>query len=142
MNRRFILDLLDCVNVKKDFYYINIWCIACQPCIDEFVILDNLAKEWCAKIPFVLVSPHSETAFNSFIKRSTIQTENLFYLNERKLFIENLFNILDISLFPLHILVDKDGNIHAFSKGGFKTEEDTVKLTNFFKLKLLENSGN
>ena len=121
--------------VNKDYFYVNIWSIACKPCSDEMPFLDLLAETFDKKIGYIMISAHSNEAVSSFLKNKRIEMKNFVFLNKMIDFISGIYNEIEVTnqAFPLHVVLDKNGNCLAYLFGAFHDENSAAPLINFIK---------
>ncbi len=121
--------------LEKRYYYINIWSMACKPCLDEIPLIDSLLSSFTNQITYVMVSSHSNEAVSNFLKNKNIEMKNFVFLNEMIDFISGIYNEIEVKKqsFPLHVVLDKKGNCLAYLFGAIHDENSAAPLINFIK---------
>lgn len=117
----------------KQYYYINIWSIGCQPCIEELPTLDSLQNIISQKVSCIMVSCHSDRAVQRFLEKRSLTLSNFILLNGMNdfvLYINNKLN-LDEYVFPIHIILNKKGHVLAYLIGSLTDERSLLPITEF-----------
>ncbi len=111
---------------KGKIVVINAWFIGCAPCIVEMPDLNRLAERYAdhKDVVFLGLTPDNTEALLKFVQKTTFKYE----------IINNLKGIepYDFSIYPQHLIIDKNGNIAYRSSGS--DPEITEKLS-----KVIEN---
>jgi len=118
---------------SKRLIYINIWNLACKPCIDEFQLLERISCQWGKKTTNVFISNHSDNAVNLFLKKNKTEYDNFVFINEMNDLIVKIFNLIEVPriMYPMHIVMNPEGKILAYLAGAFTNEKDANRLTEF-----------
>lgn len=118
---------------NNNYYYINVWNIACKPCSDEMPFIDALTGKFKKDLACIMVSSHSDEAVNNFIRNKGIKMENFIFVNEMLDFISGIYNEIRVrnQSFPLHVVLDKKGDCLAYLFGAFYDEASAAPLINF-----------
>ena len=118
---------------KKKYLYVNIWNILCEPCLEEMPLINKLVRKFDKELVCVMVSQHSDKAVNNFIKEKKIEMGNFIFINNMMAFISEIHNEIEAKerAFPLHVVLDKNGNCLAYLFGSFNDEVSTAPLIDF-----------
>ncbi|MGZ3883226.1 MAG: TlpA family protein disulfide reductase [Bacteroidia bacterium] len=118
---------------SANYFYINIWSLACKPCVDEMQFIKKMVDDFNKKIFNVLVTIHSNEAVYSFMRNKEITMENFFLINEMMNFVSGIFNEIEEKKFkvPLHIVLNRKGEVLAYLFGAFHDETSAAPLVNF-----------
>lgn len=119
--------------LKKDYFYLNIWAIMCEPCIDEIPFIDELPKKTNKDLTCVMLTAYSNGAVNNFLKNKNLSMKNFIFFNEMIDFISGIYNEIEVKTqsFPLHVILDKKGNCLAFLFGSIHDDNSAAPLVNF-----------
>jgi thiol-disulfide isomerase/thioredoxin len=128
-----ILIKVDPKIINRKYLYITIWNIACKPCEEEIPYLESFAGKFKTKMAFIMVSHHTNKAVWNFIHEKSIIHENFLFINEMNDFISGVFNQLKIRqlFYPLHIILDREGNILAYAPGAFFNDKAACPIIKF-----------
>lgn len=118
---------------EKKYFYINIWSLKCNPCVEEIPLLIHLSKKWNSKVLSFLISPHSDKAVNSFLRKTGLKDDSIIYMNNMYSFILAIFKELEIGevMFPTHIIMDYSGQILGYLIGTIPKQGYESTLVNF-----------
>ncbi len=118
---------------KKNYIYLNLWSLGCQPCINELPFLLSIGKYINKDINLVFVSPQSNSAVNSFLIKKNISSEQFIFINERMDIIKEILEEIGLTeiLLPAHIVIKNTGHILAFYCGPIDSKEDATDIINF-----------
>jgi hypothetical protein len=119
--------------LNKDYFYVTIWNLGCQPCLDEITVLDSLPNEFDKNIAYVMVSAHSNKAVESYLKRNNIEIINFFLINEMVDFIFGIYNELELKnlILPLHVIFDKKEHPLAYLIGAINNRVNAMPMINY-----------
>ena len=84
---------------------INLWFIACPPCLEEIPSLNTLQKEFSTQVNFIAITLDKEEALQKFLKKKPF---NFIQVADSRKSLEKI-----ITNFPKNIFLDKDGIIVA-----------------------------
>ena len=84
---------------------INLWFIACPPCLEEIPSLNTLQKEFSTQVKFIAITLDKEEALQKFLKKKPF---NFIQVADSRKPLEKI-----ITNFPKNIFLDKDGIIVA-----------------------------
>jgi len=123
----------DSLIYKKKYFYVNIWSLGCPPCVEEIPFLDLLPDYINKDLAYLLISFQSSEAVNLFLTKNKIETKNLIFLNDLDGFIAGIFQEIEIKdlTLPLHVIMQNDGTILAYSLGSINSLEAADNLINF-----------
>ena len=48
------------LGIESSYYYLNVWIIGCEPCLNEFMLLENLSSKWNKSLTNLYITSHSE----------------------------------------------------------------------------------
>lgn len=82
---------------------INLWFIACPPCLEEIPSLNTLQKEFSTQVNFIAITLDKEEALQKFLKKKPF---NFIQVADSRKPLEKI-----ITNFPKNIFLDKDGII-------------------------------
>lgn len=100
---------------------LNFWFIGCAPCRVEIPGLNKLADEFKGEdVVFIAFALDDEKALRNFLKETTFK----YHIVPRAGEIAEQF---DISVFPTHIIIDKQGRIYAFLTGGNANRHEDLR---------------
>lgn len=113
-------------DLKGKITLVNFWFTGCQPCIQEMPALNKLVKKYGGSVNFIAFTFNETSEVKSFLKDHDFNYMQLPGAQQ-------LVKTLDISSYPTHMLLDKEGNIKKIEIGA--TENIAEKLTG-----LIENA--
>ncbi len=118
----------------KKYIYINLWNIGCLNCIDEIPLLNSYAVNW-NKVSCVFISPHTENAAFTFLKRENIEANNFTFINGLNSFIFHLYSKIEVKeqIFPIHFILNIEGEVIAYLVGAIKTPDYMNRLMKFIE---------
>ncbi|MEO9870548.1 TlpA family protein disulfide reductase [Ekhidna sp.] len=90
---------------------INIWYVACKPCIEEMPILNNIASTYSEKVNFISISYDSKESVAKFLQKRD------FNFSHHIVNAKSLIDELGIQSYPKNILLDKNGVITQIEDG-------------------------
>ncbi|GEM_PF-3395792 len=100
---------------------LNFWFMGCAPCRVEIPGLNKLADEFTGEdVVFIAFALDDEKALRNFLKETTFK----YHIVPRAGEIAEQF---DISVFPTHIIIDKQGRIYAFLTGGNANRHEDLR---------------
>lgn len=105
---------------------VNFWFTACQPCIREMPDLNNLVKQYQDSVNFIAFTFNETQAVKTFLQKYHFDYMQLPGA-------EQLIKTLEISNYPTHMVLDKNGKIKEIEIGA--TDNIADKLA-----KLIEQS--
>lgn len=117
----------------KEYIYINVWSVICKPCIDEIPFIGTLEKLVNKNLDYYLVCFHSDKAIETFLRNNNIKSNNLTFVNGMTDFISGIFNEIEENnlAFPLHAILNKQGDCLAYLFGSIHDEKSAAPLINF-----------
>lgn len=83
---------------------INIWFIACKPCVAEIPMLNNIADKYSERLNFISLTFDSEEKVEAFMKQTAFNFTAVSDGND-------LIELLGIVSFPKSLLIDENGVI-------------------------------
>lgn len=108
--------------LKGKIVVLNFWFIGCKPCISELPLLNGIVTHYSEKKDIVFLAPSFDDRYhlNKFL-----ETHKFLYkvlplskgLNEK----------LGISIYPTHMVVDKNGIIQEVILGGLDTDKVLIE---------------
>lgn len=100
---------------------INMWFIACKPCIMEIPILNQVVEEYEGKnVEFLAVTFDKKKDVKKFLKK---QPFNYRHVSDAMDYVKSL----KINIFPTHLVVDKEGTILKVITGYSPQMENKLK---------------
>jgi peroxiredoxin len=107
---------------------INMWFIACPPCVAEIPMLEDLDKQFKKKDFLLLTfSTDDKNSINGFMKK---RTANYIIFPDSKPLIVNAFK-MEFG-FPVNMILDKEGKIVEFKMGGPVEEAGVLSVKREF----------
>ncbi len=89
---------------------VNFWYTSCAPCIAEMEILNDIKKQFGAKVNFIAVTYEPKEKVMKFLKKHKFDFTHITDAQE-------LLTKLEISQFPANVVLDKDAEITSISGG-------------------------
>lgn len=125
--------LLKEVDFTNKYFYVNIWSITCQPCIDEIPIIESMVHSFNKKVVNLMVTSHSELIVDKFLQKNDISINNFILLNGKKDFISGIYNSIGVKnqIFPLHAILNNKGMPEAYLFGAFSDKSNSNPIINF-----------
>lgn len=103
---------LNSVTLRGKVVVFNFWFIACAPCRVEMPGLNELVKEFKDKdVVFIAFAPDQENELREFLKKSRFDYQIAPNADE-------IIKLYNVSTFPTHIIIDRDGLIEIRTTGG------------------------
>ncbi len=103
---------LDLVALKGRVVVLNFWFIGCGPCRAEMPGLNQLVKEFNGKdVVFVAFASDEEKELRDFLKNRPFDYQIIPQASD----VETNYQV---SVWPTHIIIDREGNVASRSKGG------------------------
>lgn len=119
--------------LQNYYFYINIWSIICKPCFDEIPFIDTLPEKVNKNLTYLMISSHSNGAVNNYLENKNIKMKSFIFINEMIDFISGIYNEIELQnqSWPLHVVLDINGNCLAYLFGSIHDEKSAAPLINF-----------
>lgn len=115
--------------LKKKYYFISIWNMACGPCIKEMPTLDSLAGLIPRKdIGYIHLTENSDKLVQRFLKRRRLAPKHFIYMNDGNDYIMALIRSQGLrgKGYPLQAIIDNKGSLKYFGGGYIQLASDSV----------------
>ncbi len=100
---------------------LHFWFIGCAPCRAEIPGLNKLVSEFKDKeVVFIAFALDEEKALQTFLK----ETEFRYHIVPNS---QEVVKQFEVSVFPTHIIIDKEGRIYARLTGGSEDRHDDLR---------------
>lgn len=118
---------------QRKYFYLNIWNLACKPCVEEIPYLDFMMSKYRHKFICLMLSSHTKKAVENFLEVKKIKINNFIFIDQSGGLISRIFSEITETNpgFPLHIILDKNGNALAYLFGSIHDDVSAAPLINF-----------
>jgi cytochrome c biogenesis protein CcmG/thiol:disulfide interchange protein DsbE len=99
---------------------INLWYVACKPCIEEMPALNKIANKYSDKVNFISITFDSQQRVQSFLKKRDFDFTHI--VNA-----ESTIKSLGVNSYPKNIFLDKNGIVKEI-RGGIEGKKVNGKI--------------
>ncbi|MBO0726357.1 MAG: TlpA family protein disulfide reductase, partial [Blastocatellia bacterium] len=102
----------DLATLRGRIVVLNFWYIGCGPCKAEMPDLNKLVKDYEGKeVTFLAITPDDAESLKAFLKETTFSYEVIPDT-------QSLINMLEITAFPAHYVINQQGDVELTLRGG------------------------
>jgi thiol-disulfide isomerase/thioredoxin len=118
-------DSLDLEKLKGNIVVINIWGTWCAPCVEEIPALNKLATKYKDQAVFIAITAEGAEKIESYLSKKPFHYKHITNridltqaYSKAKLKDFNKGFMGKMSVWPIHVIINKNGEISYYQKGG------------------------